>query len=168
MARTISGAILALILTAFTAVDVQAQGGPKGGEPGAGAGMMMGPGMMGPGNFHFSCNPRAAGLAEWRINRIEAAVKPNEAQKARLSELRAASLKAAETIASACTGSMPAKSTERLVLMEKRLDAMQQAIKIVRPAFEAFYASLESEQQAKLDTIGPRRWGWRNWRWPWS
>jgi hypothetical protein len=168
MARKITGAAVALILTAFVAVDARAQGGPKGGEPGPGPGMMMGPGMMGPVNFRFSCNPRAAGLAEWRISRIEAAVKPNEAQTVKLSELRAASLKAAETITSACSGDMPAKSTERLALMEKRVDAMQQAIRIIRPAFEAFYASLDSEQQAKLDAIGPRRWGWRNWRWPWS
>jgi hypothetical protein len=41
-------------------------------QPGWGPGMMMGPGMMGGRGFSFMCNPRAAGFAEWRIDRIEA------------------------------------------------------------------------------------------------
>lgn len=133
-----------------------------------GPGTMMGPGMMGMGGFGFTCNPRAAGLAEWRIERLESAVKPTDAQKAKLEELRTASSKAAEAITAACAGSLPTKSTERLALMEKRLEAMMQAVKTVRPAFEAFYASLDDGQKTKLDAAGPRQWGWRNWRWRWN
>jgi hypothetical protein len=48
--------------------------------------------------------------------------------------------------------------------MEKRLDAMLVAIKIVRPAFDAFYATLNDEQKARINTGGPRRWGWHGWR----
>ena len=44
------------------------------------------------------------------------------------------------------------------------LVAMLAAIKIVRPAFEAFYATMTEEQKARLDSVGPRRWGW-HWRW---
>jgi hypothetical protein len=40
---------------------------------------------------------------------------------------------------------------------------MQQAIKIVRPAFDAFYATLDDEQKARINTGGPRRWGWHGW-----
>src|SRR5437660_1658615 len=54
---------------------------------GWGPGMMMGPGMMGARGFSFMCNPRAAGFAEWRIARIEAAVRPTEAQRGALNEL---------------------------------------------------------------------------------
>jgi hypothetical protein len=53
-------------------------------------------------------------------------------------------------------------------MMEKRIDGMQQAIRTVRPAFEAFYAALDEPQKAKLDAAGPRQWGWGNWRWRWS
>jgi len=129
---------------------------------------MMGPTMMGAGSLGFMCNPRAAGLAEWEISPIETAVKPNDAQKAKLAELRTASTKAAEVISATCANEVPAKSIERLALMEKRIEAMGQAIRIVRPAFDAFYASLDDAQKAKLDTAGPRRWGWSNWRWRWS
>jgi len=133
-----------------------------------GPGVMMGPGMMGFGSFGFACNPRAAGMAEWRADKIEAAIKPNDAQKAKLNDLRAASAKAAEAISAACTNESPTKPTERMALMEKRLDAMQQAFKTVRPAFEAFYNSLDDAQKAKLEGAGPRQWGWNNWRWRWS
>ena len=126
---------------------------------------MMGPGMMGGRGMGFMCNPRMAGLAEWRMGRIEQSVAPNEAQKAKLADLKAASTKAAEIIGSSCGTEAPTKPTERLALMEKRLDAMQQAIKTVRPAFEAFYAALDEPQRSRLDAAGPRRWGWSSWRW---
>jgi hypothetical protein len=155
----VAGAAIAAL--ALTCADAAAQ-------PAWGPGMMMGPGMMGAGAFGFMCNPRAAGFAEWRIARIEAAVRPTEAQRTALNELRAASTNAADTISAACTSDFPAKSTERLAAMEKRVEAMLQAIKTVRPAFDTFYASLDDQQKARLDGIGPRRWGWRGWRWGWG
>lgn len=113
-----------------------------------GPGMMMGPGTMGPGMMGAGmCSPRASGLAEWRIERIERTVHPTEAQRASLDELKAASIKAADTIAAACPPSLPGTPTARLELMEKRLEAMLQAVKTVRPAFDAFYA--ESQQRSE-------------------
>ncbi len=109
---------------------------------------MMGPGMMGPG----MCNPRAAGLAEWRMDAIERAVKPTEAQRGALNDLKAASAKAAESIAAACPRELPEAPTARLELMEKRLDAMLQAVRTVRPAFDAFYATL-TERPESLRSI---------------
>jgi len=133
--------------------------------PGWGPGMMMGPGMMGwGGRMGALCDPSAAGLAEWRAERIERLINPTEAQRAGLNELRTASTKAAEIVAAACPREWPSSATARLELMEKRLDAMQQAIKIVRPAFDAFYAMLTDEQKARINTGGPHHWGWRGWR----
>lgn len=143
-------------------------GGP--GSPGAGwgPGMMMGPGMMGRGGrggMGMLCDPRAAGMAEWRMERIERVVQPTEAQRAALNDLRTASTKAAEQIAAACPREFPASASARMELMEKRLETMLAAMKTVRPAFDAFYATLSAEQKAKLDQAGPRRWGWRHWGW---
>jgi LTXXQ motif family protein len=138
--------------------------GPRGGW---GPGMMMGPGMMGwgggAGGMGSVCDPRGAGLAEWRMERIERLITPTEAQRAALNDLRAASTKAAEIIKTACPSEFPASATARLEVMEKRLDAMQQAIKTVRPAFDAFYATLTDEQKARVNASGPRRWGWHGW-----
>ena len=134
---------------------------------GWGPGMMMGPGMMQPVGMWGGdmCNPRSAGLAEWRIARIERAVRPTDAQRPKLDELKTASAKAAETINAACPRELPASPVARLELAEKRLNTMLEAVKIVRPKFEDFYASLTSEQQGRLNSAGPRQWGWRWWRW---
>ena len=144
------------------------------GGPGWGPGMMMGPGMMGwggPGGrggmagFGGMCNPRAAGLAEWKMERIEKVVKPNETQRAALEALRTASTKAAEMVSAACPQDVPASAPARLEAMEKRMDVMLQAIKTVRPAFDAFFATLNDEQKAQLNNnAGPRGWGWHGWR----
>ena len=141
-------------------------GGPGG--PGWGPGMMMGPGMMGwggRGGMGMLCDPRAAGMAEWRMERIEKVVQPTEAQRAALNDLRTASTKAAEQISAACPREFPASASSRMELMEKRLETMLAAMKTVRPAFDAFYATLSAEQKTKLDQTGPRRWGWHHWGW---
>jgi len=166
MSRTM---VLVLVSAWLTALPAAAQGpgagGGHGGHGGWGPGMMMGPGMMGRGGFGpMMCNPRAAGLAEWRMDRIENATRPNETQKAALDELRAASTKAADLVASACPKEVPASAPARLALAEKRAQAMLQAVQTVRPAFDAFYAALDAEQKARLDAAGPRRWGWQRWR----
>src|SRR5665647_2202361 len=126
--------------------------------------MMMGPGMMGWSGGGMMCDPRAVGLAEWRMDRIEKLIGPNDAQRVALDALRTASAKAAETVTAACPPDLPASATGRLETMEKRLDAMLTAIKIVRPAFDAFYATLNDEQKARINTGGPRRWGFHGWR----
>jgi hypothetical protein len=155
--------LAAATLSVMAAVSpIAAQPGPVGWGPG----MMMGPGMMGSGMMGGGmCNPRAAGLAEWRVDLIERAVRPTEAQRAALAELTAASTMAAETIKAACPRELPETPTARLELMEKRLDAMLRAVKVIRPAFDAFYATLTNDQKTALNRAGPRRWGWRWWRW---
>jgi len=122
--------------------------------------MMRGAGMWG-GRFSGPCDPGMAGLAGWRIDQIERVIRPTDAQRTALGDLRAASTKAAEALASACPRDVPASSMERISFMEKRMEAMLEAIKTVRPAFEALYASLNDEQKARLDAAGPRRWGWK-------
>ena len=164
----------ALLIGSLAMVPALAQpaGGPGAG-PGAGPGsgwgpgMMMGPGMMGWGarrGMGWMCSPQSAGLAEWRKERIERLVKPTEAQRKALDELQAASTKAAQIVADACPREFPASAQSRLELMEKRMEAMLTALKTVRPAFDAFYATLTDEQKAQINSAGPRRWGWRGWR----
>jgi hypothetical protein len=142
------------------AVDAQ----PYGGRPGMmGHGMMMGPAMMGRGGFGRMCGPAAAGFAAWRIDRLERLIRPTDAQRAKFDEFKEASNKAADMMRAACPTDIPATMPGRMEAMEKRMDAMLQAVKSMRPALDAFYATLSSEQKARLDTnSGPRRfWRWR-------
>ena len=151
---------LTLPAAALAAVMVAS---PAAGQPaiqGWGPGMMMGPGMMNWRSIGRNiCDPRAAGLAEWRFETIERTIQPTDAQRLALTELKAASAKAAERISAACPRELPQSSIARFEVMEKRLDEMLQAVKTVRPVFEAFYASLSDEQKARLDSGGASQLG---------
>jgi LTXXQ motif family protein len=164
--RMVCGAAGLVALMSAVPVSAQPMMGPGGGwGPGGngwGPGGMMGPGWRG----GAMCSPRAAGLASWRIGAIEEIVKPTEAQRAAFDALKEASSKAADAMATACPQEYPPSSSARLEVMEKRLDAMLQAVKTVRPAFDAFYAVLTDEQKRRLDTVSPAGpWRWHMWRW---
>jgi hypothetical protein len=152
-------------VTLTTAADAQPADRGRG-DP-DGRGYMMGPGMMDRQQLGRMCSPRAAGFAEWRINRLERMLKPTDAQRAKFDELRVASKKAAETMRAACQSDVPTTMVGRMEASEKRLDAMLQAVRTMRPALEAFYATLSDEQKTQIDSSTGRRgrfWHWRD-RW---
>ena len=126
-------AVCALATLSLTAV---AQGQPT--DRGRGdsdcRGYMMGPGMMDRQQFGRMCGPRSAGFAEWRLDRLERVVKPTDAQRAKFDEFKAASNKAAETMRATCAADVSATMAGRMEATEKRLEAMLQAVKSVRPA----------------------------------
>ncbi|BAL74483.1 Spy/CpxP family protein refolding chaperone [Bradyrhizobium cosmicum] len=160
---------IALIASAqFTAATAQPVGGGAFMGPGMMGSGMMG-GMMGRHGFGAMCNPGMAGFAEWRADRLVDKIKLTDAQRAKFDEFKAAAVKSSETMRSACVADVPKTIVGRAEAMEKRMDTMLQAIKTMRPALEAFYATLTDEQKAKLDsTQGPGQghgfWRWRdNW-----
>ncbi len=177
--RLACGAAALIALLVARPVSAQMMGPDAWGPGGSGwgpGGYAWGPGMMGrsygPGisgpawRGGALCNPRAAGLAPWRLGAIEEIVQPTEAQRAALDALKAASTKAVDALAAACPHDYPATSPARLEAMEKRLDAMLVAVRTVRPAFDAFYAALSDEQKRRLDGVSPEGpWRWRMWRW---
>jgi hypothetical protein len=101
------------------------------------------------------CSEQAPTLTEWPIERIAQAVQPNETQRAALEDLKAAATRALEQLKSACPTDLPSTPTGRLAAMRQRIEAMLQAVQIVRPALEKFYASLSDEQKARLDALNP-------------
>jgi LTXXQ motif family protein len=81
---------------------------------------------------------------------IAAAVQPTEEQRALLKELEAAEAKAVDLTKAACPRQPPPTPTERLAAMAQWFSAMREAVRIVRPPLEAFYAALTDEQKARL------------------
>jgi hypothetical protein len=167
--RTVLIAFAALGITALLAAAAAQPYGPGAGF--MGPGMMSGPGMMGSWmtgrrGFGGMCNPAAAGFTEWRADRIAELVKLTDAQRAKFDEFKAASIKSAEAMRGACLADVPATIVGRTEAMEKRMDTMLQAVRTVRPALEAFYATLNDEQKARLDSNYGRGpfWRWRD-RW---
>jgi hypothetical protein len=124
-------------------------------------GVLTGPGTMGPRGYRRLCTPRSVGLYEWQVRWLERVVRPTEAQRAALNDLQSASSKAIATMATACKAEMPTTTKAGLEMMDNRLQIMSQAVKTLRPAFDAFYASLDRQQQQRLDVFGPRHRGWR-------
>ncbi len=126
-----------------------------------GSWMMGGRGGRGGGG---ACNPAAAGLFGWRADRLAELIKPTDAQRPKFDEFKAASIKAADVMREACRADVPDTIIGRTEAMEKRMDAMLQAVRTVRPALEALYATLSDEQKARLDS-NPNRgrfWHWRD------
>jgi len=100
-----------------------------------------------------SCKQPKPGLANLPMERIEDAVKPTEAQQGDLKNLEDATGQAVSIMQAACPDETPLTPPGRLEAMEKRLQAMSDAAKTVKPALSSFYASLSSEQKARFNRI---------------
>ncbi len=100
------------------------------------------------------CGGEKAGLSSLPIDRIEAAVRPTDAQQDTLDRLATAMDQAVSKLAAACPDGIPATPVGRLETMEQRLTAMIEAATIVQPALEDFYTALSNEQKAKFNRLG--------------
>ena len=91
-------------------------------------------------------------MAPKLLERIESTIKPTDAQKPEMDALRAAATKAEATIRAACpaAGDDDRSPPARLAQMEKNASAIAEAIKTVRPAFDALYAKLDDKQRDRM------------------
>jgi len=100
-----------------------------------------------------SCGEPKSSLTHLPIERIEAAIHPAGRQKDALDRLSGATKKAVQGLQAACPDNVPLTPVGRLEAMEKRLEAMLQAANRVQPALDEFYATLNSEQKARFNTL---------------
>jgi hypothetical protein len=100
----------------------------------------------------------------WGADRLAELIKPTDAQLPKFEELKAASANSADVMRDACLADVPETIVGRTEAMEKRMEAMLQAVRTVRPALEALYATLSDEQKARLDSNSHRGrfWHWRD------
>jgi chemotaxis protein histidine kinase CheA len=99
------------------------------------------------------CGEPKSSLTQLPIERIEAVIHPAGKQKEALDRLSEATQKAVEGLQAACPDDVPLTPVGRLEAMERRLEAMLQAAKLVQPALDEFYATLGSEQKARFNTL---------------
>jgi hypothetical protein len=78
-------------------------------------------------------------------------------QRAALDELTAASVKAADILKANCPQDQTLTAPGRIEAMEKRLQAMLQALDTMQPALAKFYNSLNDEQRARFNQLGTRQ-----------
>ncbi len=98
-------------------------------------------------------NEGVPGYRERTTRHIEQVVRPAGTQRAALDDLRAAASRAAETLRAACPPSMPLTPTARLDAIERQLNAMLGAVRIMRPELEKFYDLLSDEQKVRFNTM---------------
>jgi hypothetical protein len=106
-----------------------------------------------PNQWSSMCGTDAQ-VASLPIDRITAAVSPDEQQRAALDALANASVQAAQTIKAACPTDVAYTPTGRLDAMERRMQAMVQAVAMIRPPLETFYGLLSDEQKARFNALG--------------
>jgi LTXXQ motif family protein len=101
------------------------------------------------------CSRGAEGFTQLPVQRIEQVIKPTQQQLDVFDKLKAASTEAANQLHASCPTQLPQTPLDRFDAVSKRLDAMSEAIKTVRPALTDFYASLSDEQKARFNMLGP-------------
>jgi len=106
--------------------------------------------MMRPFGMGHFCGPNGGRMGEFMIGRVERVTQPTGEQRPGFDKLKEAITKAGETMRGACTTERPVTPTGRLAAAEKRLAAMLDAVRTVRPALDAYYNSLTDEQKARL------------------
>lgn len=101
------------------------------------------------------CGTPDKGVIAWPLADIARAVRPTPEQRALLDELKTAAANAAGVFKDSCAETYALTPAGRLRAMMNRVSATLEAVKIVRPALENFYNSLNDEQQARFNALGP-------------
>ena len=96
------------------------------------------------------CENLTVALRGWPIREIERNVRLSETQRVSFYELVTASLKAADTLASACPAESALTPAARMDIMRKRLVAVRAAAAAIRPALLQFYGALDQSQKVRF------------------
>lgn len=107
-------------------------------------------GMRGFGMMAHVCGPDGGRMGEAIINRLERVTQPTAEQRPNFDKLKEAAGKAHDIMRGICPIERSATPTGRLANAEKRLAAMLDAVRTVRPAMDAYYGTLSDEQKARL------------------
>jgi len=91
------------------------------------------------------------------VEEITAKLHLNDAQREDLAVLQRMNGFARNTLNFDCQPDDNLSSADRLATADTRLDAMLDAIKLVKPALDDFYGSLSDEQKNQFDIIGAKR-----------
>jgi hypothetical protein len=101
-----------------------------------------------------TCSGFAPGVGSLPMDKIEQTLKPQASQDQAFDDLVQASSKAELILASACPNEPPLTPVSRLDALQRRLDAMTQAIGKVEGPLAAFTEVLTPEQKRELDAMG--------------
>jgi len=107
------------------------------------------------GDMAAICSQQAGSFIDLPVQRIEQVVQPTAQQRSTFDDLKKATQNAADQLRSSCPSAVPLSPVARIDTVATRLRAMADAIKSIRPVLENFYASLNDEQKARFNMMGP-------------
>jgi hypothetical protein len=105
-------------------------------------------------NSAMTCGGLAPSVVSLPIDQIDSVIRPTESQVATLDDLKAASAKADNILRVSCPTEVPLTPIARLDVVMKRIQAMSQAVQILRPSLATLYNSLDDEQKDRFAAIG--------------
>ena len=97
------------------------------------------------------CSGFAPGVVNFPATKLEDLTQPTPGQREALDELKAAFAKAARVLQAACPKQTPLTPVARLDAMEQRLEAMQEALTVIRGPLERLYSLLSEAQIERLE-----------------
>jgi hypothetical protein len=96
-------------------------------------------------------SPQGGESADSLISRLESTIRPTDAQRPALADLKTAFARALDYIDKSCAKSRPQTPTARLGAMEDRIWAARQALLDTRAPLAKLYDQLSDEQKARLN-----------------
>jgi len=101
------------------------------------------------------CSQLAGSFIDLPAERIQQVVRPTAQQQSAFDDLKKTTQNAGDQMQSSCPTAEPKSLLARLYTEEARLSVVADAIKAVRPDLKKFYASLNDDQRARFNTMGP-------------
>jgi hypothetical protein len=114
-----------------------ARGGYRGGRGGAGGASL--------------CSNAA--LLDLSLSNVDIMIKTTGTQTAALEELKKVAKEYSDDMSRVCAGENPMSLPAKLAAAEKRLDATLAGARKLKPVAEKFYATLNDEQKAQVNTL---------------
>ena len=109
------------------------------------------------GRYTEYCGDDLRDVAGVPVEDIQHALDPNDTQRAALDDLGNASVQAAQIVKAACPTDVSLTPVGRIDAMQQRVQAMLNAVKVVRPPLEKFYGTLSDEQKARFNALGQNK-----------
>ncbi|WP_424032003.1 Spy/CpxP family protein refolding chaperone [Methylocella sp.] len=101
-----------------------------------------------------TCGGLAPGVVNLPIGQIDRAIRPTDAQIPVLNDLETAAARAGKILQSSCPAEVPLTPVGRLDAVASRIQAMIEAVQILRPALATLYNSLDDAQKQRFAAIG--------------
>ena len=101
-----------------------------------------------------TCGGLAPGVVSLPIDQIERAIRLTDAQTAILNDLKAASTQADNILRASCPTEISLTPVARLDAVAKQIQAMSEAVQILRAPLTMLYNSLNDEQKDRFAAIG--------------